>query len=168
MFVRLINQAERRMLIYKPYVHLDQRVLEAVKRAARRGVETRLFTNSWESNRLPDSQHIIVAYSYYPELYEAGVHIHEQPYRTQHGKALLIDDKFLAIGSHDMTPRATSTNIEDMLITDDRDAIARFASFYDEDMRDIPEVTPQAFESRADSLWDRFRLRLGRWARPLF
>ena len=48
-------------------------------------------------------------------------HFHHQP--TLHAKFLLIDDRYLILGSHNLTHRAMDYNIETSLLIDDPDIV---------------------------------------------
>lgn len=167
-FARFIDGARERVVIYKPYLLFNHLVFKALLRAGARGVKLSLFTNSMESNHLPDRTEVWAAWTYYPELYQAGAEIYESAVRTHHGKAFLVDRTWLGVGSHDMTPRAARTNVETMLWVRSPEAIARFEAAVGLDRAEYHPVDEQEFRRRVGSHWGLIKLKLARWTRWLY
>ncbi len=116
--VSLIHQARRNVTITTPYFVPDEPFLAALRTAIERGVLVRLIVPLHSNQRLT----VLAQSSYYEELLEAGVEIHQ--YRTHflHAKSLVIDDDLVIIGSSNMDIRSFAINAEANLMIHDADA----------------------------------------------
>ena len=54
-----------------------------------------------------------------------------QPTRMLHTKAVVIDDKTLVIGSHNLTKRANTDNYEISVAIQDYESVAQFINYFD-------------------------------------
>jgi cardiolipin synthase len=111
-FESLIYGARRELIITTPYYVPDESLQNALCAAARRGVKTTIIfparNDSW-----------IVAgasRSYYPDLLEAGVEIHEYHGGLLHAKTLTLDGEIALIGSANMDRRSFELNYENNIL----------------------------------------------------
>ncbi|MEG3349402.1 cardiolipin synthase [Novacetimonas sp. GS1] len=119
-FVSLMNAAARELTITTPYYVPDEPIQAALCAAARRGVKTVLTLP-----RRNDSWIVAGASrSYYRELLEAGVMIHEYPHGLLHTKALTVDGHMTMIGSANLDRRSFDLNFENNILLVDRDFTA--------------------------------------------
>jgi cardiolipin synthase len=126
---------------FKPVAPL----LDAVLRAARRGVLVEVFHSHRDALPATDLAWIAAAASY-PRLLEVGVRIHENR-RGEHSKIVLIDDTWAAFGSYNFEDAAHDRLGELMLESRDARAIAPLQAIFDE-LRLDPEnvlVTRESF-----------------------
>ncbi|WP_338421301.1 cardiolipin synthase [Acetobacter conturbans] len=107
-FVSIMNAAAEELTVTTPYYVPDESIQAALCAAARRGVVTTLTVpkrnDSW-----------IVAgasRSYYRDLLEAGVKIHEYPHGLLHTKAMTVDGRMTLIGSANLDRRSFDLNFE--------------------------------------------------------
>lgn len=119
-FAELIHSARDELVITTPYFVPDEQLLFALTSAARRGVRTLLVlpkrNDSW-----------IVAgasRSYYKDLIDAGVEIHEFVGGLLHAKTMVIDRCVCLIGSANLDRRSFELNFENNILFED----ATFAS----------------------------------------
>ena len=112
MFESLIYTARRELMITTPYYVPDEALQGALCAAAYRGVLTTIIfparNDSW-----------IVAgasRSYYAELLEAGVNIHEYVGGLLHTKSLTLDGEITLIGSANMDRRSFDLNYENNIL----------------------------------------------------
>jgi cardiolipin synthase len=115
MFESLIYTARRELMITTPYYVPDEALQGALCAAAYRGVLTTIIfparNDSW-----------IVAgasRSYYAELLEAGVNIHEYVGGLLHTKSLTLDGEITLIGSANMDRRSFDLNYENNILIHD-------------------------------------------------
>jgi len=115
MFESLIYAARRELVISTPYYVPDESLQNALCASAYRGVNTTIIfparNDSW-----------IVAgasRSYYAELLEAGVNIHEYVGGLLHTKALTLDGEITLIGSANMDRRSFDLNYENNILFHD-------------------------------------------------
>jgi cardiolipin synthase len=142
---------------FKPVAPL----LDAVLRAARRGVLVEVFHSHRDALPATDLAWIAAAASY-PRLLEVGVRIHENR-RGEHSKIVLIDDTWAAFGSYNFEDAAHDRLGELMLESRDARAIAPLQAIFDE-LRLDPENVLVTRESFRD-LPSRVTTRVARYGR---
>ncbi|WP_127089118.1 cardiolipin synthase [Aquabacter cavernae] len=114
-FVSLMNAARRELVITTPYYVPDEPLQAALCASARRGVNTTIIfpkrNDSW----------IVAAASrsYYAELLEAGVQIHEYVGGLLHAKTLTLDGAMTLIGSANIDRRSFELNAENNILLHD-------------------------------------------------
>jgi cardiolipin synthase len=103
-----INGAGSSVHLTNAYFVPDPQLLEALKAAARRGVDVKLI--------LPSQTDFWAVFhagrSYYTELLEAGVKIHERREALLHSKTALVDGVWSSIGSTNLDRRSFLHNDE--------------------------------------------------------
>lgn len=105
----IINQAERYVYITTPYLIIDYDLTEALKGAARRGVDVRIITP-----RVADKKIVkLMTKSSYPTLFESGVRIYEYQFGFIHEKTLVCDDSYAIVGTINMDYRSLVHHYED-------------------------------------------------------
>lgn len=115
MFIALMGSAKDELVITTPYYVPDEALQAALRGAAHRGVRTTIVmptrNDSW----------IVAAASrsYYLELLQAGVQIHEYPLGLLHTKSLTIDGQAAMIGSANMDRRSFDLNFENNVVLHD-------------------------------------------------
>ena len=135
--------------------------LEAVLRAARRGVHVEVFHS--HRNALPATDLAwIAAAASYERLLDAGVALYEN-LRGEHSKLVLIDDRWAAWGSYNFEDAAHDRLAEAMLASRDPRAVTPLAAIFD-DLRAHPDnvrVTQASFGQLPRSV----RVRVSRYGR---
>ncbi len=107
-YLELINQAQRRLSICTPYLVLDNDLLTALRLAARRGVDLRIYTPG-----IPDKKTIYqLTRSYFAPLLEAGVKIFTYTPGFLHNKTWLCDDRVGVVGSVNLDYRSLYLHFE--------------------------------------------------------
>jgi cardiolipin synthase len=153
-----INEAKKSIHITAAYFVPDQQVVDALRAAARRGVDVKLV--------LPGvSDHSLVFHAgrgYYDELLKSGVRIFQLQVAILHAKTAVIDGAWSTIGSANIDRRSFIHNYELNVVVMDPDFGADMESAFSEDLRDSQEVTLDKWKSRP--LSDRFKEWMGRLA----
>ena len=185
-YVKLIERAEREVLIANAYFVPTPTIMQALQDAARRCVSVRLISNSPETNDLPEIT--LVGRGYYKDLLavnetpevarcanpDAGLRIWEwvgqaadEPTRgqgTMHSKFAVIDQARGLVGSYNLDPRSEKLNSETAVVFLEPTLSQRLRqSFYENDLKYSREVTPEQaaqFESPG-SVVERFRKSIG-------
>lgn len=117
MFETLMYAARQELVISTPYYVPDEPIQAALCASARRGVETTLIlparNDSW----------IVAAASrsYYLQLLEAGVQVHEYVGGLLHTKSLTLDGTVTLIGSANIDRRSFELNFENNILFCDPD-----------------------------------------------
>ena len=107
-YLNIINQAQRYVYIYTPYFAVGETMLEALKAAAKRGVDVRLVLPG-----IPDKKLIFrLTRSYYVPLLRAGVRIYEFTPGFLHAKCYVSDDRAAVVGSINMDYRSLYLHFE--------------------------------------------------------
>jgi cardiolipin synthase len=151
-FQSLIYAARHEVTISTPYYVPNESMQQALCAAAHRGVKTTIIfparNDSW-----------IVAgasRSYYAELLEAGVEIHEYVGGLLHTKSLTLDGTVTLIGSANMDRRSFDLNYENNILFYDRDVTAEVIERQREYLSHSNLVTRQQVEtwSMPRRLWN--------------
>ncbi len=95
LFLHMINSAQKYIYISTPYLILDDELANALRFAAKRGVDVRITMP-----HIPDKWYAFaLARTYYPELLNAGVKIYEYTPGFSHAESIVSDGKRAYIGS---------------------------------------------------------------------
>ena len=107
-YIEVLNQAQRYVYIYTPYLLIDSEMQIALCLAAHRGVDVKLFTPG-----IPDKKLVYqLTRSYYPPLLRAGVEIYEYTPGFLHGKSFVSDDQMAVVGTVNLDYRSLYLHFE--------------------------------------------------------
>lgn len=107
-YLNIISQAQRYLYIYTPYFAVGEEMLDALKTAAKRGVDVRLILPG-----VPDKKLVYrLTRSYYVPLLRAGVRIFEYTPGFLHAKCCVSDDRTATVGSINMDYRSLFLHFE--------------------------------------------------------
>ena len=109
--LNLINQSKNYIYITTPYLIIDYALTEALKNAARRGVEVIIVTPGKADKKLVK----LMTKSFYPQLVSSGVKIYEYAPGFMHEKLIVSDDIYAMIGTINMDYRSLVHHYEDAL-----------------------------------------------------
>ena len=107
-YLNILAQAQRYVYIYTPYLAVGEEMLDALKNAAKRGVDIRLVLPG-----IPDKKLVFrLSRSYYLPLLRAGVRIYEYTPGFLHAKCWVSDDVTAVVGSINMDYRSLFLHFE--------------------------------------------------------
>lgn len=107
-YIEILNQAEKYVYIFTPYLIIDNEMKIALCLAAKRGVDVRIVTPG-----IPDKKIIYrLTRSNYEPLIKAGVKIYEYTPGFIHAKSYVCDDKFAIVGTINMDYRSLYLHFE--------------------------------------------------------
>ncbi len=107
-YLDILNRSEKYVHIMTPYLILDEEMGQALKYAAKRGVDVAIIMP-----HIPDKQYAyILARSYYAELISAGVKIYEYTPGFIHAKSFVSDDTRAVVGSINLDYRSLFLHFE--------------------------------------------------------
>ena len=107
-YLNILAQAKDYVYIYTPYLAVGEEVLDALKNAAKRGVDVRLVLPG-----IPDKKMVFrLSRSYYAPLLRAGVKIYEFTPGFLHAKCYVSDDRVAVVGSINMDYRSLFLHFE--------------------------------------------------------
>ena len=107
-YTHILNTAQRYVHIMTPYLILGHELEDALRFAARRGVEVSIILPGIPDKALPYA----LAKSHYRTLMEAGVHIYEYTPGFIHAKSFVSDDLRATVGTVNLDYRSLSHHFE--------------------------------------------------------
>lgn len=160
--ITLLDSAERSLVISSFYFKPTEELMQAVLRAAGRGVSVEVFHSHRDA--LPDTDLAwIAAAAGYRRLLNAGVSIFENRH-GEHSKIVLVDGKSAAFGSYNFEDAAHDRLAEAMLASSDPRAIAPLVEIFAELRADLDNYRVSPETLRFIPLSERVRLmRYGRF-----
>ncbi|MCH2111070.1 MAG: cardiolipin synthase, partial [Polyangiaceae bacterium] len=114
-FETLMYAAREELTISTPYYVPDEAMQAALCASARRGVKTTIIFPARNDSFIVGA----ASRSYYEELLQAGVEIHEYEGGLLHTKSLTLDGKVTLIGSANMDRRSFELNYENNILLED-------------------------------------------------
>jgi cardiolipin synthase len=151
-------RARRRIALVTPYFVPDTALLLALGLAARRGVAVDLLIPARSNHRLSD----VARGRALRALAQAGGRIWLAP-QMLHAKLAVVDDVLALAGSANLDSRSLFLNYELMVAFHDREAIVRFASWFEHELASCERLVPRRVGLFADVaeglvLWTGFQL----------
>ena len=108
LYIELLSLATGYAWFFTPYLLPGDALLDALTRAARRGVDVRIVMPG-----VPDKKVVFrMAHGFYPVLLEAGVKIYEYTPGFVHAKSVLVDDVLGAVGTVNLDYRSLFLHFE--------------------------------------------------------
>ena len=152
MFVTLTHAARHELVISTPYYVPNESMQDALCSAAYRGVDTTIIFPARNDSAIVGG----ASRSYYSELLDAGVKIHEYVGGLLHTKSLTLDGEVTLIGSANMDRRSFDLNYENNILFCDRALTADVARRQQEYIASSNRVTSDevAAWSRSKRLWN--------------
>lgn len=120
MFGSLIHAARRELIISTPYYVPNESLQNALCASAYRGVSTTIIFPARNDSWIVGG----ASRSYYAELLEAGVNVHEYVGGLLHTKSLTLDGEITLIGSANMDRRSFDLNYENNILIYDAEMTA--------------------------------------------
>ncbi len=134
--VAAIHSARERVWLVTPYFVPGEAARMALTSAALGGLDVRLLVPKVCDSRLVT----LAARSYFDELLDAGVKVHEYGPRMLHSKALLCDDDLAIIGSANFDHRSFRLNFEVSVVFRDKTVVGELAALIQGECNLAPRV----------------------------
>jgi cardiolipin synthase len=107
-YTNILNQAQRYVYIFTPYLIIDNEMTNALTLAAQRGVDVRIVTPG-----IPDKKVVYgITRSYYKPLISCGVRIFEYTPGFVHSKVFVCDDMIATVGTINLDYRSLFLHFE--------------------------------------------------------
>ena len=107
-YLDVLAQSQQYVYFYTPYLAIGEEMLDALRNAAKRGVDVRLVLPG-----IPDKKLVFrLSRSYYLPLLQAGVRIYEYTPGFLHAKCWVSDDRAAVVGSINMDYRSLFLHFE--------------------------------------------------------
>jgi cardiolipin synthase len=130
LFLEAIHGAKQRLWLSTPYFVPDEAITMALQSAALRGVDVCILVPEKNDQRLVRA----ASRTYYDELLEAGVRIHEFEPRMHHAKTMIADDDLAIVGTANIDNRSFRLNFEVIAVLYGHRAQAELAERYEQDL----------------------------------
>ena len=144
MYLEAINRATRNVWLTQAYFIPDQDFVDALKEAARRGVDVRLL--------LPlKSNHIVadwISRGYFSQMLDAGVRIFRFKDAMVHAKTATIDGSWTTVGTANVDRASLQGNYEINLEIIDADMARVMEDVFELDLTNCLELTSDEWEAR--------------------
>jgi cardiolipin synthase len=141
----LVSSATRRLWIANSYFVPDGAMQELITERARRGVDVRVLA--------PGPVHDVPPVragqrATYERLLEAGVRIFEYQPSMMHSKTILVDDRWVAVGSTNLDPLSFDRLEEGSVVAESRALALHLERRLRADFRRSDEVTREEWDAR--------------------
>lgn len=144
LYIRAIDRAERQILLTNAYFIPDRILLQALKTAARRGVDVQLLI-PWVSN------HVLadwLAHGYFTGCLRAGIHIFGYRKAMIHAKTCTIDGVWTTIGTANLDRLSSVGNYEINLEIYSAKVAQQMAELFACDKTNAPEIDLERWQTR--------------------
>lgn len=142
--VSAIQNAETEVVVMNAYFVPHPDLLDALRAAARRGVDVKLILPSKSDSALL----LYAAHSYYEDLLEAGIKVYERQSRFLHAKSAMVDGVWCTIGSTNLDWRSLVYNDELNAVILSPDFGNQFRAIFDQDFRNSRQITRDEWAHR--------------------
>jgi cardiolipin synthase A/B len=143
--ISAIDNAERTVHITNAYFVPHPELVKALEAAARRGVDVHLIlpghTDSWLAFN--------AGRSFYEDLLEAGVKIHERNVRLLHAKTATVDGVWSTVGSTNLDWRSLAYNDELNVVVLGPEFARQLDALFAKDVGDSTEITAESWRNRS-------------------
>ncbi|MBP0598630.1 cardiolipin synthase [Herbaspirillum sp. LeCh32-8] len=143
-FISAIHHAESSIYLTNAYFVPDPQLRDALKSAAKRGVDVRLLLPSKSDSSLV----LYASRSFYQELLEAGVRIYERQDALLHSKTAIIDGVWSTVGSTNLDWRSFVFNQEINAVILSPQFGVQMKNMFDRDLGASKEITREEWEAR--------------------
>ena len=107
-YLNIINQADKYVYIFTPYLIVDTDMINALNLAAKRGVDVRIIIPG-----IPDKKIVYtLSESYVETLVNAGVKVYKYTPGFIHSKVFVSDDKIATVGTINLDYRSLYLHFE--------------------------------------------------------
>lgn len=136
-YLNIIHSAVDYVHIMTPYLVLDDEMLNALKRAAKSGIDVRILLPY-----IPDKKTVnLIGKTYYPELLEAGVHIYEYTPGFVHSKVVEADGNIAAVGTINLDFRSLYLHYECACLIFENDVLKDITEDFHRTFADSHRIT---------------------------
>ncbi len=135
-FLQMISNATRSVMITTPYLIIDNELLTALKLAAKSGVEVKIIIPNIADKKLV----LMVTESYVPELIESGVRIYRYQPGFIHSKMMIVDGKSAVFGTANFDFRSLYLHFENGIIAYDPTLVGAMLDYVNQTLEQSDEV----------------------------
>lgn len=144
MYLEAISRASHHVWMTHAYFIPDDDIVEAVKQAARRGVDVRLLLPAVSNHVVADW----LSRGYYGEMLDAGVRIFRFQGAMVHAKTSTIDGRWSTVGTANIDRLSMTGNYEINVEFIDSAFAAEMERIYETDLSNCVELTAEQWDRR--------------------
>lgn len=152
-FLQRIHRAQSRIWLMTPYFIPKRRLIRALGKAAKRGVDVRILISS----RTDVEFFRWLQYFYYPYLINKGVKVYQYTESVLHAKNYIIDD-WTTVGSTNLNHRSFIHDLEVDLVIQKEENLKLVEQHYLTSLENQKDITQESLKQRP--LWGRALSRL--------
>lgn len=145
MLLTLIYNAETKLIITTPYFIPGESMLAAMTTAALRGVEVTLVVPAKVDSKLVAH----ASRSYFQDLLDAGVTIHQYQTGLLHSKTVTADNQVAMLGTVNMDKRSFWINFEVSMFVYDPLAVSEIQSLQESYINDSIPINPEQWSKNS-------------------
>lgn len=160
-YFKMMNEAQRSIYLVTPYFVPDDSIFEALKVAARSGIDVRIVIPA-------NPDHFFVYWasmSYLGELLESGVRCYQYEKGFIHSKVVFVDGIGASVGTANMDIRSFDLNFEVNAFLYDEKTTRLLEKDFIQDLEDCMEITKEWYEKR--SAWFKTKEAVSRLISPM-
>ncbi len=149
-YINMINSAKKYLYIMTPYLIIDTDMVNALCRAAKRGVDVRIIVPGIPDKKIVYTQ----TTSFFRVLHNSGVKIYKFTKGFVHSKVFLSDDIRAVVGTINMDYRSLYLHFENGIYMENVKAITDISKDFTETFQDCYELKDQDVKAGfLKSLW---------------
>ena len=141
-YIDILNRAQRYVHIMTPYLILDGEMEDALKYAAKRGVDVKLILPGIPDKFVPFS----LALTHYRALMDCGIEIYEYTPGFVHAKSFVSDDREGVVGTINLDYRSLYHHFECAAYQYETSSIADIEKDFQNTLQQCRRMTPQAIK----------------------
>ncbi len=135
-YINIINSAKNYLYIMTPYLIIDTDMINALCRAAKRGVDVRIIVPGIPDKKIVYTQ----TTSFFKVLHNNGVHIYKYPKGFVHAKVFLSDDIRAVVGTINMDYRSLYLHFENGIYMEEVSALKDIEKDFQNTFKDSKEL----------------------------
>ncbi len=139
MLLTLIYNAEQKLIVTTPYFIPGESMLAAMTAASLRGVEVTLIVPAKVDSKVVAR----ASRSYFQDLLDAGVTIHQYQHGLLHSKTVTADNQVAMLGTVNMDKRSFWINFEVSMFVYDPQAVAEIQSLQESYIQGSNAISPE-------------------------
>jgi cardiolipin synthase A/B len=144
MYIAAIDEAEQSILLTTAYFVPDHMLLDALKDAARRGVDVRVLL-PWNSNHVVANW---ITHSYFTDCLQGGIRIFGYQYTMLHAKTCTIDGQWSTVGTCNLDRLSLVGNYEINVAVYSAEFASQMSALFEKDTAEKFELTMEQWEGR--------------------
>ncbi len=135
-YINIINSAKNYLYIMTPYLIIDTDMVNALCRAAKRGVDVRIVVPGIPDKKIVYTQ----TTSFFKVLHDNGVHIYKYTNGFVHSKVFLSDDIRAVVGTINMDYRSLYLHFENGIYMEEVSTLKDIRKDFDQTFKDSKKL----------------------------